>query len=141
MATLTIHHYNTAVHDLDAAVADYESRFGMEQLGPRQLNPVGKFDYISMGYGDSLITRLITPSSEDSPIAKVMKDRASTSNPHGEGMYLICYETDDIDAFCARVEANGGRVNRVPGRSNAWIHPTSTHFVFMEVVERGSSHM
>jgi hypothetical protein len=105
------------------------------------VNPVGKFDYISMGYGDTLITRLITPSSEDSPIARQMRDRATSSNPHGEGMYLICYECDDVEAFCAQVEANGGRVNRVPGRSNAWIHPTSTHFVFMEIVERGSSHM
>ena len=140
MPSLSIHHYNVAVHDLDEAVTDYTARFGMEALGGRQHNPIGNFDYQSMGYGDTLITRLITPASEEAPLHRLMQERKNSFNEHGEGMYLIAYECDDVDAFCAQVEANGGRVNRVPGMKNAWIHPTASHFVLMEVVERGTSH-
>lgn len=140
MPSLSIHHYNVAVHDIDQAVEDYRSRFGMEPMGERRHNPIGNFDYQSMGYGDTLITRLITPAADDAPLARLMKERANGFNPHGEGMYLIAYECDDVDAFVAQVEANGGKVNRMPGMKNAWIHPTSSHFVLMEVVERGSSH-
>lgn len=138
MPALSIHHYNTAVHDLDQAVADFTARFGMQALGGRQQSAVGLFDYVSMGYGDTLITRLITPSTDDSSLHRLMRDRATPSNPHGEGMYLICYECDDVEAFCEQVEANGGDVTRVPGRSSAWIHPTSAYFVFMEIVQRRS---
>jgi len=141
MPPLSIHHYNTAVHDLDQAVADFTGRFGMQALGERQHSKVGSFDYVSMGYSDTLITRLITPSADDCPLSRLMHDRATPGNPHGEGMYLICYECDDVEGFCEQVEANGGRVTRVPGRSSAWIHPTSAYFVFMEIVQRGSSHL
>jgi len=133
---LSIHHYNVAVHDLDEAVADYAARFSMSAIGERGHNTIGNFDFQSMGYGDTVITRLITPSSEDAPVYRLMQERKNPLNPHGEGVYMLAYECDDVDAFCAQVEANGGRVIRNPGASNAWIHPTASHFVFMEVVPR-----
>ena len=138
MPGLTIHHYNTAVYDLDEAVKDYTARFGMEPIGGRQHNPIGRFDFQSMGYDGNLICRLITPATEDAPLARLMAERGGGPNPHGEGFYMLAYECDDVDAFCAQVEANGGRVNRAPGMKNAWVHPTASHFVFMEIVERGS---
>lgn len=133
---LTIHHHNVAVHDLDEAIRDYASRFGMQTIGDRQHNSIGNFDAQAMGYGDRAIVRLITPSAEDAPVAKFMKERANPLNPHGEGFYMVAYECDDVDAFCAQAEANGARVIRNPGATNAWIHPASSHFVFMEVVPR-----
>ncbi len=136
---LSIHHYNVAVHDLDEAVADYTSRFGMAIIGERAHNALGNFDYQALGFGDQVITRLITPSSEESPVARLMKERSNALNPHGEGFYMVAFDCDDVAAFCDQVEATGGRVQRAPSGTNAWVHPTSSHFVFMEVVQRTPS--
>jgi len=88
-----------------------------------------------MGYGETTLLLLCQPTDE-SPIAKLMSERRNDFNPHGEGMYLIAYEADDVDAFCNQVETNGGRVTRVPGATNAWVHPTSANFVLMEILPK-----
>lgn len=133
---LTFKHYTVAVHDLDEAVSDYESRFGMERVGQRAHNSIGNFEYQPMGYGGQAMLNLIQPASDESPIARLMKERVNPFNPHGEGIYLLAYDCDDVDAFCAQIEENGGKVNRAPGSSNAWVHPTSSHFVLMELFQK-----
>lgn len=133
---LTFKHYTVAVHDLDEAVGDYENRFGMERIGEQAHNNIGNFEYQPMGYGGEVMLHLIQPASEESPIAKLMKERVNPFNPHGEGIYLMAYECEDVDAFCAQIEEHGGKVNRAPGSSNAWVHPTSSHFVLMELFQK-----
>lgn len=131
---LRMKHYSVAVHDLDEAVTNHQQRFGMEPTGERSYNGIGKFNSIPMGYGGQTTVLLIQPAGdEETPLVRLMKERANPFNPHGEGMYLIAYDCDDVDAFCAQVEANGGRVNRAPDSGIAWVHPTSSHFVFMEI--------
>lgn len=130
---LTFKHYTVAVHDLDEAVANYEARFGMERIGEPHFNSIGNFNSQPMGYAGQVMLHLICPVSEEGPISRLMKERVNPFNPHGEGMYLMAYETEDVDAFCAQVEAGGGRVNRAPGSSNAWVHPTASNFVLMEI--------
>jgi predicted enzyme related to lactoylglutathione lyase len=133
---LTFKHYTVAVHDLDEAVGDYESRFAMQPIGERAHNKIGNFEYQPMGYGGEVMLNLIQPASDESPIARLMKERVNPFNPHGEGIYLLAYDCDDVDAFCAQIEENGGKVNRAPGSSNAWVHPTSSHFVLMELFQK-----
>ena len=41
MNALSIRHHSVAVHDLDQAVEDYRSRFGMEVIGERGHNAIG----------------------------------------------------------------------------------------------------
>jgi predicted enzyme related to lactoylglutathione lyase len=130
---LRFRHYTVAVHDLDEAVANHQSRFAMQPVGERGHNRIGNFDYQPMGYDGNVMLHLIRPSTEDGPIAKLMKERVNPFNPHGEGIYLLAYDCDDVDAFCAQIEAAGGRVTRAPGASNAWVHPTSSNFVLMEL--------
>ena len=107
----------------------------MQKVGDRGFNDVGNFDFQAMGYGDTTLLLLCQPTDE-SPIAKLMSERQNDFNPHGEGIYLIAYETDDVDTFCKQVEENGGRVTRIPGAANAWVHPTSSHFVLMEILPK-----
>lgn len=135
MPELTFRYYTVAVHDLDAAIADHEARFGMRQIGERTHNSTGNFDGQAMGYGDKVMLRLITPSAPDTPIAKLMLERVNAFNPHGEGMYLMAYDCDDLEGFCAQVIANGGRVNRAPNSTSAWVHPTASNFVLMEIIQ------
>ena len=132
---LSLKNYTVAVHDLDEAIENHSKRFGMQKVGDRGFNDVGNFDFQAMGYGDTTLLLLCQPTAE-SPIAKLMSERQNDFNPHGEGMYLIAYETDDVDTFCKQVEENGGRVTRIPGAANAWVHPTSSHFVLMEILPK-----
>ena len=128
-------HYTVAVHDLDEAVSNYESRFGMQKVGDRAFNRIGNFDFQPMGYNGETMLHLIQPVSEESPISKLMKERVNPFNPHGEGIYLLGYDCDDVDAFCKQIEENGGRVNRAPNSTNAWVHPTASNFVLMELFQ------
>ena len=120
---LSLKNYTVAVHDLDEAIENHSKRFGMQKVGDRGFNDVGNFDFQAMGYGDTTLLLLCQPTDE-SPIAKLMSERQNDFNPHGEGMYLIAYETDDVDTFCKQVEENGGRITRIPGAANAWVQPT-----------------
>jgi len=130
---LTFKHYTVAVHDLDDAVKDYESRFGMEKVGEQAFNGIGKFNFQPMGFDGKVMCHLINPIEDDSPIRKLMTERINPFNPHGEGIHLLAYETDDVDAFCEKVLAEVGKVNRAPNTGNAWVHPTSSNFVLMEI--------
>jgi catechol 2,3-dioxygenase-like lactoylglutathione lyase family enzyme len=130
---LSFRHYTVAVNDLDASVGNYRRRFGMEATGERAFNRIGNFDFVPMGYGGKTLLHLIQPKSDESPIARLMKERANSLNPHGEGIYLLAFEAEDVDGFASQVEAAGGRVTRVPGASNIWVHPTASNFVLMEV--------
>jgi len=133
---LQFRHYTVAVHDLDEAIKNHETRFGMQPVGDRAFNGIGNFDFQPMGYNGQVLLHLIQPKTDESPIARLMKERVNPFNPHGEGIYLLGYETDDVEAFCKQVEAGGGRVNRAPGSTNAWVHPTASNFVLMELFQK-----
>jgi catechol 2,3-dioxygenase-like lactoylglutathione lyase family enzyme len=137
---LRFKHYTVAVNDLDDAVANYRARFGMETIGEQAHNSIGNFLFQRMGYGGEVTMHLIRPENEESPIYRLMQERINDFNPHGEGIYLLAYESDDVDAFCAQVEAEGGKVNRLPGGGNAWVHPTASNFVLMEIFPIGDDH-
>ena len=130
---MRVKYYSVAVADLDQAVEDYTRRFGMQALSERKPNAIGRFDFVEMGYDGQTVLHLITPSTEASPIHRLMQERINPFNPHGEGIYQLMMECDDPDAMAQRVEDNGGRITRVGEGGPAWVHPTSSHFVLMEL--------
>ena len=129
-------HYTIAVHNLESAVENYKNLFGMEAIGDREHNDIGNFDSISMGYEGNTVLRLIESSSDDTAVARLMKSRENEFNPHGEGVYLLAFETDDLAGIAQRIESNGGRITRLPGRTNFFVHPTSSNFGFMEIMPK-----
>ena len=134
---LKFKHYTVAVHDLDQAVADHRARFGMEPTGEKAYNGIGQFDFVPIGYSGETILHLLQPrDGEESPIAKLMSERVNPFNTHGEGMYLMAFECDDVNEFCDKIEENGGKVNRAPGSTNAWVHPIASNFVLMELFQK-----
>lgn len=134
---LTFKHYTVAVHDLDGSVENYRARFGMEPTGEKALNRIGNFDFVPMGYAGQTVMHLISPASDQSPIAKLMKERVNPFNPHGEGIYLLAFDSPDVEAFSKQVEEAGGRITRgAPGSTNVWVHPTASNFVLMEVFQQ-----
>ncbi len=130
---LKFRHYTVAVNDLDQAVKSYGERFGMQPTGARAFNRIGNFDFVPVGYEGQTVLHLIQPANDESPIRRLMKERVNPLNPHGEGIYLLAFETEDVEAFAKQVEAGGGRISRAPGAANVWVHPTASNFVLMEI--------
>lgn len=126
-------HYTVAVHDLESAVQNYKNLFGMDALNDPQHNNIGNFDSVSMGYDGKTVLQLIQSSSDDTPVARLMRDRVNEFNPHGEGVYLLAFEADDPDELAQNIESHGGRITRIPGSTNFFVHPTSSNFGFMEI--------
>src|SRR3970040_1586499 len=132
---LKFKHYTVAVHDLESAVRQYAERFGMQPTGNQAHNGIGHFEFVPMGYNGETMLHLIRPSGDDSPIARLMKERVNPFNPHGEGIYLLAFESPDVPAFAKEVEAAGGRITRAPNTTNVWVHPTTSNFVLMEIFQ------
>jgi predicted enzyme related to lactoylglutathione lyase len=133
---LEFKHYTIAVHNLESAVENYKNLFGMESVTETEHNDIGNFDSISMGYDGNTVLRLIESSADDTAVARLMKSRANEFNPNGEGVYLLAFEADDTEGIAQRIESNGGRITRLPGRKNFFVHPTSSNFGFMEIMPK-----
>jgi methylmalonyl-CoA/ethylmalonyl-CoA epimerase len=74
---------------------------------------------------------LLVPTSEDSAIAKHLKQR-------GAGLHHVAFYVDDLDAELARLTAKGYRVvtGPKPGADNkriAFLHPSDTAKVLVEL--------
>jgi hypothetical protein len=130
---LRVKYHTVAVHDLEEAVRNHEARFGMQALNEPSHNAIGNFRMVALGYDGQVVLNLISPVDENSPVYRLMQDRVNPLNPHGEGIYQLVCEVDNPEAFAQQVEANGGRVTRVPNTEAIWVHPTSSNFVLMEL--------
>ncbi|MSQ36487.1 MAG: hypothetical protein EXR63_05050 [Dehalococcoidia bacterium] len=131
--SMRVKYFSVAVHDLDAAVVNYQARFGMQALDEKKENSIGRFHFVPMGYDGTAVLHLISPFTEESPVHRLMKDRTNPLNPHGEGLYQLMMECDDPDAMAKQVEAGGGRITRLGEGGPAWVHPLSSNFVLMEL--------
>ena len=131
-----IDHVGLAVHDLDAAVAFYESTFGMRVVH-QEVNEEQGVREAMLAVGDSgSCIQLLAPLTPDSTIAKFL-DRS------GEGIQQVAYGVDDIDAASAELRARGLRLlYDAPRRGTAgsrvnFVHPKDAGGVLVELVEAG----
>ena len=78
---------------------------------------------------------LVEPLAPDTPVGRFL-DR------HGQGLHHIAYCTEDLESELARLDAAGMRlVDPAPrtgahGHRVAFVHPSSTGGVLVELVER-----
>ena len=88
-----------------------------------------------LNIGESRI-ELLEPTGPNSPIEKFMTKR-------GEGLHHIALRVDNIEQTLDRLKASGVRlIDSIPrpGAHNtktAFIHPSSTHGVLLELVQHG----
>jgi methylmalonyl-CoA/ethylmalonyl-CoA epimerase len=129
-----IDHVGIAVPDLDAAIAFYESAYGMALLHEETNEEQGVREaMMAVGESGSCI-QLLAPLSPQSTIAKFL-DRS------GPGMQQIAYRVTDIDAACATLRERGLRLlYDAPRRGTSdsrvnFIHPKDAGGVLVELVE------
>ena len=132
MTKPTLDHIGIAVKSLASAVRLYEETIGLKVSGYETVEDQG-VNLAMIPLGDSRL-ELLEPLHADSPIGKFMAKR-------GEGIHHIAMAVDNIEEALARFKAAGARlIDAVPriGAHNtrvAFIHPSSTHGVLLELVE------
>jgi methylmalonyl-CoA/ethylmalonyl-CoA epimerase len=131
---MKIDHIGVAVKSLAEAIKVYEDAMGLEVSGYDQVDDQG-VRVAMLNIGESRI-ELLEPIGPSSPIDKFMAKR-------GEGIHHIAVAVDDIEATLERLKAAGVRlVDSTPRRGAhntriAFIHPSSTHGVLLELVQHG----
>ncbi len=131
---MKVDHIGIAVKSLSDAVKVYQDAIGLEVSGYDEVDDQG-VRVAMLTIGDSRI-ELLEPTREDSPIEKYMMKR-------GEGIHHIAVRVDDIEEALERLKASGVRlIDSTPRRGAhntrvAFIHPSSTHGVLLELVEHG----
>lgn len=130
-----IDHIAVAVENLDAAIALFESVFGLKAHHKEEIAGFG-VAIATLATGGTEI-ELVQGTTPDSPITKFVAAR-------GPGLHHIAFEVGDIDAALRKLAAQGipliDAVAR-PGKQGsriAFIHPKATGKVLCELVERKS---
>ncbi len=129
-----IDHIGIAVPDLETALAPYVEGLGI-QVAHREEVASQNVRVAMMPVGETNI-ELLEPTSEDSPIAKVLEGR-------GPGIHHIAIAVDDIEAAMERMNAAGVRmIDTEPrpgagGTKVAFAHPKAFGGVLVELVEGG----
>jgi methylmalonyl-CoA epimerase len=129
-----IDHIGIAVKSLADAIKVYEDAMGLKVSGYDQVDDQG-VRVAMLNIGESRI-ELLEPTGPASPIEKFMTKR-------GEGIHHIAVAVDDIEKSLQQLKAAGVRlVDSVPRRGAhnskiAFIHPSSTHGVLLELVQHG----
>jgi len=127
-----VDHVVIAVGDLEAAIQQYETIYGIpatdrgEPLGAGFRNAYFRFD--------STFLELISPLSESGPVAK----RLAAS---GDGMYLVAMRVDSLAESVAQLRERGVRLLGDPGpgkpiEGQIFIHPASAGGVLTQLVQR-----
>ncbi len=106
-----INHIAIVVNDLDVSLQAYHDLLGLP-IGERKVMAEQEVEIAFLPAGDSLI-ELITPTTEDSGVAKYLAKR-------GEGIHHICLEVDDVEAALAEMKAKGAQQRADhPGRGGS----------------------
>ena len=128
-----IDHIAIAVENLDAAIATFESVFGLKAHHREEIAGFG-VAIATIATRDTEI-ELVQGTTPDSPITKFVATR-------GPGLHHIAFEVGDIDGALKKLAASGvALIDTVarPGKQGsrvAFIHPKATGKVLCELVER-----
>jgi methylmalonyl-CoA/ethylmalonyl-CoA epimerase len=126
-----IAHIGIAVRDLDKGVSFYRDVLGLKEV------PLADSDgarIAGFAAGDALV-ELLEPATDDSPIGRFVAKR-------GGGLHHVCFAVPDLDAALARCREFGVRlIDEMPrtgaeGKRIAFLHPSSTSGVLVELTER-----
>ena len=122
-------HVAVAVTSLEAASRLFELLSGETRSPPQTLEAQG----VRVTFVGSV--ELLEPLGSETPVGRFLQRR-------GPGLHHLAYRTGDIVAELARLEAEGLElIDRVPrpgahGHLVAFIHPSSTEGVLIELVQR-----
>ncbi len=117
---------SVVVRDLEAAIERYTKLFGLEVHKRGESKEFGfKNAILPLGIGH---IELLQPTDPDKAVGRFLAK-------HGEGVYLVGFETKDIPASVAELRGKGVKVDH-PKPDIAWVHPREAHGLFVELRKR-----
>jgi methylmalonyl-CoA/ethylmalonyl-CoA epimerase len=132
-----IDHVGIACHDLEQAIAFYESTFGLEVVSRERDEGQGVNEamlQVADAPAGTSYVQLLEPLGPDTPVGRFLARR-------GEGVHHIGYGVTDITAALAEIGATGVRlIDARPrhgsmGASIAFLHPKDVGGVLTELVQ------
>jgi methylmalonyl-CoA/ethylmalonyl-CoA epimerase len=129
-----INHIGIAVTNLEEAIETFRKIFQFEDVH-RETVADQKIEVASFKVGDMLI-ELTFPTSPESPIAKFIEKNGGKG-----GLHHIAFESDNVAAELARIEASGIQlIDKAPRLGAhemmiAFMHPKSTNGVLTEICQ------
>jgi len=132
MILIEIDHVAIAVRDLEAAISYYQRAFGAT-VDHREVVERDGVEEALLKVAESYI-QLLTPTREDSPVAKAIEKR-------GEGLHHIGYRVANCGtALAALIAAGGTPIDTEPrpgsrGTTVAFIHPKGSFGTLIELVQ------
>jgi methylmalonyl-CoA/ethylmalonyl-CoA epimerase len=129
---MKINHIGIATKKIDEALKFWAASLGLEHIHTETVADQ-KVRVAMLPIGESRI-ELLEPTSDDSPISKFLEKR-------GGGIHHIAVEVDDIRSSLKQLKENGVQlIDENPrigaeGCQVAFVHPSSTGGVLMELVE------
>ena len=118
---------SVVVRDLDVAVERFTGLFGLQVHRRGESEEFG-FKNAILPTGSGHI-ELLQPTDPDKPVGRFLAK-------HGEGVYLVGFECQDIPGSVEHLKTHGVRVDHRPGKDIAWIHPHDAHGLFVELRHR-----
>ena len=100
-------HTMLRVVDLDRSVKFYKNILGMKTFS-RETYTEGRFTLVFMGYGDSA----------NNPAIELTHNWDPESYQHGSRYGHIALAVEDLYGLCDRLDKQGVRISRAPGRMN-----------------------
>lgn len=132
MKLLNLDHVAIAVHDLDAAIEGYRTRYGVEPLHREVVEEQG-VEEAMIPVGGSFV-QLLHPVADDTPVGRFLAR-------HGEGLHHVAFLVADIEAALEHLRTEGARLvdehPRTGGRGAriAFVHPADLTGTLIELVE------
>jgi methylmalonyl-CoA/ethylmalonyl-CoA epimerase len=109
---LIIDHIGIVVTDLDDGIKQWTNLFGYSQKSEPVLNSKQKVYVVFLIKADSLMVKLISPASDDSPI-KVFALK-------GGGLHHLCFRCDNLEEEIPILQEKGARLIVAPQKGEAF---------------------
>ena len=132
---IAIQHLGVAVESIDDALAFWRDALGLELKEVEVVEDQG-VRVAMLPIGESRI-ELLEATARETPVGKFLAKR-------GPGIHHLCVEVDDINAKLDELRAHGARlIDDRPrigagGSLVAFVHPSSTGGVLIELTQKGS---
>ena len=117
---------SVVVRDLDKAIETFTKQYGLTVHHRGESKEFGFLNAIlPTGIGH---IELLQPTDPTKAVGRFLEK-------HGEGVYLVGFETKDIPGAVAKLKGQGLRVDS-PKPDLAWVHPRHAHGLFVEMRKR-----
>ena len=127
MSFTGVDHIVVRVKDLDAGIATWRDKFGMELERTAESDALGiKQAFFQLANGGFI--ELVAPINDESAVGRAIESR-------GEGMHTMAMEVDDLDATVKKLQDNDVALIGVGG-PQVFIHPKSANGILVQLTPK-----